>query len=111
MPHLGTPAATAYLTVTLAIDKTAAGSRTLVVEVADASGAPVTDTEVMISTRSLVMDHGTSANHALPIEPGRYMTDQVPMGMAGAWHAEVVVTRPGYEPVTVTFLVELEGPA
>ena len=111
LPHVGTSVATTCLTVTLTVDKMAAGPRTLVVEVVDPSGAPVTDAEVMIHTRSLVMDHGISTNPAIPTEPGRYEVEHVSMGMAGAWQAEVVVTRPGSKPVTVAFVVDLEGPA
>jgi len=111
LPHVGTPVATTCVTVTLTVDKMAAGPRTLVVEVVDPSGALVTDAEVMIHTRSLVMNHGISTNPAVPTEPGRYEVERVPMGMAGAWQAEVVVTRPGYEPVTAAFVVDLEGPA
>jgi hypothetical protein len=110
VPSLGTPVSQSCLTVTLTADTRAAGPRTLMVDVVDTSGAPVTDAEVLINTRSLVMDHGVSTNHAKPTEPGRYVIENVPMGMAGAWQAEVVITQPGQSPVTVLFVVELEGP-
>jgi hypothetical protein len=111
VPSLGTPVSQSCLTVTLSADTRAAGPRTLTVDVVDTSGAPVTDAEVVVNTRSLVMDHGVSTNQAQPTEPGHYVVENVPMGMAGAWQAEVVITQPGQAPVTVIFVVELEGPA
>jgi nitrogen fixation protein FixH len=111
LAHLGTPVSQACLTVTLTADKGAAGPRTLVVTIFDESGAPVTDAEVMIGTRHLEMDHGTSTAQAKLIEPGRYAVEQVPMGMSGEWEAEIVISRPGQTPITLIFVVELEGPA
>lgn len=107
----GTPVSISCLTVTLTLDNAAAGPRTITVEVVGQTGAPVTDAEVVLNTRSLVMDHGTSTNQASPTEPGHYVIQKVPMGMGGAWQAEIVITRPGQAPVTVIFTVELEGPA
>ena len=98
------------LTVTVTADKTRAGPRTLTVEVVGADGVPVDDAEVVIKSRHLEMDHGTSTDQARPTGRGRYMAEQVALGMTGLWHIEVVITRPGHEPVTVVFVVDLDGP-
>lgn len=107
----GIPVTESCLTVALTADKTTAGPRTLTVEVVGADGTPIGDAEVMTKTRHLEMDHGTSTYQARPTGRGRYVAEKVSLGMSGVWQVEVVVTRPGYEPVVVTFVVELEGPA
>jgi hypothetical protein len=109
--RLGTPVSQSCLTVTLTADKTAAGPRTLIVTVVDASGAPVTDAGVTINTRHIGMDHGTSTAQVLATGPGHYAVEQVSMGMAGEWEAEIVISRPGQAPVSLIFVVDLEGPA
>ena len=109
-PTLGTPVAAGCLTVTLRAGEPTAGPQTLTVEVRGPDGAPVADAEMNIRTRHLEMSHGTSTNEAMATSPGLYVAEQVAMGMGGTWQAEVVITRPGYEPVVATFLVRLEGP-
>lgn len=106
----GVPVTTSCLTVTVTADETRAGPRTLTVEVVDAEGTPVDDAEVVITSRHLEMDHGTSTDQAHPTDRGRYVAEQVALGMTGRWHLEVVITRPGHEPVTVVVVVDLEGP-
>lgn len=108
-PKLGTPTAGACLMVTLRADETMAGPRSLTVEVLDPDGAPVTDADVIIRTRHLEMDHGTSTTQAVATGPGLYVAERVAMGMGGTWQAEIVITRPGYEPVVVTYVIALEG--
>jgi hypothetical protein len=110
-PGLGTPVALPCLTVTLEADATLAGPIELTATLIDDGGMPVTGATVVILTRHLDMDHGTSVNETVEADPGIYTVEQVPMGMGGTWQADVVITRAGYETVTVTFLVDLEGPA
>ena len=109
-PMLGTPVAAACLTVTLRAGEPKAGPQDLTVEVRGPDGAPVTDAGVVILTRHLEMNHGTSTNEAVATGPGVYVAKRVAMGMGGTWQAEVVITRPGYEPVVAVFVVRLEGP-
>jgi hypothetical protein len=110
-PGLGTPVALPCLTVTLEADATLAGPIQLTATLIDGADMPVTGATVVILTRHLGMDHGTSVNETVEADSGIYTVEQVPMGMGGTWQADVVITRPGYETVTVTFLVDLEGPA
>lgn len=108
--QLGTPVTQACLTVMLQADSTNAGPRTLTVEVTAADGTPISEAEVIITTRHLEMDHGTSEHHARETEPGRYVAEDIAMGMSGTWEAVVMVTRPAQEPVTAHFELVLEGP-
>jgi hypothetical protein len=107
---LGTPVVAACLTVTLRAGEPKAGPQDLTVEVRDPNGAPVSDAGVVILTRHLEMNHGTSTNEAVATGPGVYVAKRVAMGMGGTWQAEVVITRPGYEPVVAVFVIRLEGP-
>lgn len=109
-PTLGTPVAASCLTVILRAGEPKAGPQDLTVEVRGPDGAPVTDAVVVIRTRHLEMDHGTSTNEAAATGPGIYIAERVSMGMGGTWQAEVEITRPGYEPVVATFILRLEGP-
>lgn len=105
----GTPVTVSCLTVTLSLDKMVAGPRTISIEIVSPSSAPIIDADVVLNTRSLVMDHGISTNQAKLTEPGLYVVEKVPMGMAGEWQAEVVIARPGQQPIVVIFVVDLEG--
>lgn len=103
----GTPVTASCLTVTLTAESSRAGPGTLTVEVLDADGAPVEDADVVILTRHIEMDHGTSTTEAVPSGPGTWLAENVPLGMGGKWEAQVVITRPGAEPVAVTFAIKL----
>ena len=107
----GTPVARAGLSVALLTETTKARPNDLTVIVLDEACAPVTDATVTIRTRSLAMDHGVRTSEALPAGPGRYVADQVPMGMAGDWQAEVSVARLGRAAVVFVFIVTLQGPS
>lgn len=107
---LDTPVEVDGLTVVLTSDDAAAGPRDLTVIVTDATGEPVTDATVSISTSSLEMDHGVSTSETEMIEPGRYLADHVSMGMGGDWKVEVSIERPDTEAVVVAFIVTLDGP-
>lgn len=103
----GTPVTASCLTVTLTAESSRAGPGTLTVEVLDADGTPVEDAEVVILTRHIEMDHGISTTDAVPSGPGTWLAENVPLGMGGKWEAQVVITRPGTEPVAVTFAIDL----
>jgi hypothetical protein len=108
----GTPVARDGLTVTLISAKSVAGPNALSIIVVDEAGEPVTDATVTVNTRSLVMDHGVSTAVAVAgDEPGRYEVERVAMGMGGDWEAEVIVERPGEEPVSFLFVITMEGPS
>lgn len=103
----GTPVVASCLTVTLTAESSRAGPGTLTVEVLDADGTLVEDADVVILTRHIEMDHGTSTTEAVPSGPGTWLAENVPLGMGGKWEAQVVITRPGAEPVAVTFALNL----
>ena len=106
----GTPVAAAGLTITLAARQTKAGPVDLVIEVRDEGGRGVDDADVSILTRHLEMDHGTGTDRAPRAGRGRYVAEEVAMGVGGRWQTEVVVERPGQPPISVLFVVELTGP-
>jgi hypothetical protein len=110
-PALGTPVDVPCLTVTLEADAALSGPIQLTASLVDDNGRPVTGATVVILTRHLEMDHGTSVNETVEADPGMYTVERVPMGMGGMWQADVLITRPGFETVTATFLIDLEGPA
>lgn len=107
---LETPAIQADLSVTVFADRGAAGPVDLTVEVTDAAGHPVTDATVTIETEHLEMNHGVSINETVLVDPGRYLAENVAMGMGGTWQATIIVERPGQDQVVFTVLVRLEGP-
>jgi hypothetical protein len=106
----GTPVAGGGLTITLGARQTEAGPVDLVVKVRDEGGRPVDDADVSIVTTHLEMDHGSEPDRAAGAGGGRYVAEEVAMGMGGRWQAEVVVERPGQPPVSVRFVVDLAGP-
>ena len=107
---LDTPVSVGDLTVVLTIDGATAGPRDLTIIVTDAIGAPITDAIVSLSISSLEMDHGVSTRETEMIEPGRYRSERVPMGMGGGWRVEITITRPTGDPVIVPFVITLDGP-
>ncbi len=106
----GTPVAHAGLRVTLLTESDKARPNDLTVVVVDDACRPVTGATVTIRTRSLEMDHGVRTTTAEEVEPGRYLAERVPMGMAGDWEAEVTVERAGADAAVFVFVVTLEGP-
>ncbi len=106
---VGTPRVEAGLSVTLRADELEAGPVDLTVEVEDAAGRPVTGATVRIETQHLEMNHGVSTDEAAAEVPGRFVAERVGMGMGGTWQADVTIERPDEPPVTVTFLLVLEG--
>jgi len=107
---LGTPVTASCLTVTLTAESTRAGPGTLTVNVRDAGGAPVSDADVVINTRHIGMDHGTSISETVASGPGTYVAERVSLGMGGAWEVQIVIARPGSEDVVVIFVIDLVGP-
>jgi hypothetical protein len=53
------------------------------------------------------MDMGSSVVPAAAIAPGRYLTEDVPMGMFGEWRIIVTVERPGQESTTIPYIIEI----
>lgn len=104
---VGTPSGSSCLAVTLSSDGIRAGPRTLTVELTEHQGAPVRDARVVLYTRHLEMDHGTSTAEAIGVGPGRYVAEDVSMGMAGHWEIVVEVVKPGLERTTAIFVIEL----
>jgi copper resistance protein C len=104
----GTPAAVAGMTVTLTVDNTSAGPRTLTVTLADGSGAPISDATVEYSAQSLDMNMGIAQGSATMTGPGQY-SGTVNMGMGGNWQVDVSVTRSGQPEVVIHYAVVLTG--
>jgi len=108
--NLGSSIAVEDLTVTLDAGGTKAGPVDLVVTLVDGGGNPVTDAQVTVRARHLEMDHGEFPKITQPDGAGDYAVDDVGMGMGGAWRVAVDVVRPGQDPVTAFFRVDLTGP-
>lgn len=106
---VGTPVMDSCLSLNLTLDGTKAGPRTLTVEITDHRGNPLNDARVLLYTRHVEMDHGTSTNEASAAGEGRFVAEDVSMGMAGVWEVAVEVVQLGEEPTTFTFVVELDG--
>jgi hypothetical protein len=109
-PGIGTPVAVEGLQVNLHTDADYAGPVTLTVDVSAKDGAPVEGALVVVTTRSLEMNMGEFPHRADETDPGRYVADQVGMGMGGDWEIEVDVTVPGHPTAVAFFTVSLEGP-
>ncbi len=107
--HLGTPVAESDLLVMLFSSRELAGPNDLTVVILNEWCDPVTDATVTVRTRSLEMDHGVRTTLAEPSGEGRYMAADVPMGMAGAWEAEVTVSRSEQKEIVVAFVMTLKG--
>jgi methionine-rich copper-binding protein CopC len=106
---LGSPIAVEDMMVTLEAGSTKAGPIDLNVTIADGSGNPVTDAQVSVRARHLEMDHGEFPQLAESNGEGGYVAADVGMGMGGSWRVAVDVVRPGHDPVTAFFLVDLTG--
>jgi hypothetical protein len=106
---LGTPVAVAGLNVNLHTDEVLAGPIDLTIDVTDSSGAPVKGAKVVVSTRSVEMDMGEYPHRADEISPGRYVADQVGMGMGGDWRVRVDISVSGQPTAVAFFLVTLKG--
>lgn len=107
---VGTPVITSCLQVTLQADSTEAGPVTLTVAVVDPTSGPVGDAHVTIESRHTTMDHGTSTYDATPTARGVYVVEAAALGMGGAWEVRVTIIRPGQEPITVLYRVDMVGP-
>jgi hypothetical protein len=107
---MGIPLAIDGLVINLTSDKDQAGPITLNIDVHDQDGAPVTGATVTLTASSLEMDMGANPHEAVEKEPGRYVAEQVPMGMGGSWRVEIDVHSPDGTSVVAYFKVELEGP-
>jgi hypothetical protein len=107
---LGTPVAVAGLNVNLHTDADLAGPIDLTIDVSDSGGAPVKGAKVVVTTRSMEMNMGEYPHRADEISPGRYVADQVGMGMGGDWEVEVDINVPGQPTAVALFLVTLKGP-
>ena len=81
--------------ISLAIAPGGVGPNEVVVSLADRRGDPIVDaTEVSVRLTYLEADLGEEAASAVGAGDGTYRIDEVPIGIAGPWQAEVVVRRP-----------------
>ncbi len=108
--HLGRAVVVNGMSIDLQTSTTRARPNDLTVRLADDAGVRIADAQVTVRARHLEMDHGETPQVAAPVEPGRYVAEQVKMGMTGEWRIAVDVILPNRPPVTVFFLVDLEGP-
>jgi hypothetical protein len=105
-----TPIAISGLTINLTADSDRAGPVTLTVDIQEQAGKPVTGASVTVTARSLEMDMGANPHDASETNPGRYVAENVAMGMGGDWLVEVAIEVPGQPIVTIYFRVPLSGP-
>lgn len=103
---VGTPIGNRDLRITLLTSDDEAGPLDPRILVTDAADSPVGDAMVMITIRHLEMNMGEWSYEALATEPGVSVAEDI--GMGGRWRIEVNVTRAGYPPVVVVFIVNLQ---
>jgi hypothetical protein len=106
----GIPLAISGLTINLTADRSRAGPVTLTVDIQEQAGTPVTSASVTVTARSLEMDMGATPHDASETKPGRYVAENVAMGMGGDWLVEIAIEVPGQPTVIVYFRVPLSGP-
>ncbi len=81
--------------ISLAVAPGGVGPNEVVVSLADRRGDPIADaTDVSVRLTYLEADLGEEAASAVNGADGTYRIDEVPIGIAGPWQAEVVVRRP-----------------
>ena len=82
-------------TVSLAIAPGGVGPNEVVVSLEDRRGGPIVDAiDVSVRLTYLEADLGEEAVSAVGAGDGTYRIEEVPIGIAGPWQAEVVVRRP-----------------
>jgi YtkA-like len=106
----GTPIAISGMTINLTADSNRVGPVTLTVDFQEQAGTPVPAASVTVTARSLEMDMGATPHDADETNPGRYVAENVGMGMGGDWLVEVAIEVPGQPIVIVYFRVPLSGP-
>jgi methionine-rich copper-binding protein CopC len=106
---LGEPLTVGDVTIDLEAGGTDAGPIDLTVMLTDATGAPITEALVSVRARHLDMDHGEFPKVSTPDGAGAYVAKEVGMGMGGSWRVAVDVIRPGADPITAFFLIDLTG--
>lgn len=106
---VGTPVAAEGLHVVLTLSSDQAAPQDIVVVIRDDQGHPVDDANVILINRHLEMNMGDFVRELVHDRDGRYLGDQVGMGMGGRWQTEIQVTRPGRQPVTFIFAETLQG--
>jgi methionine-rich copper-binding protein CopC len=97
------------MTIALSAASSKAGPIDLTARLTDETGDPIADAQVWVRARHLEMDHGEFPSLMALSEPGTYVAEQVGMGMGGDWRVAVDVIRPGADPVTAFFGIDLEG--
>ena len=81
--------------ISLAVAPGGVGPNEVVVSLADRRGGPIVDaTDVSVRLTYLEADLGEEAGSAVSAGDGTYRIDEVFIGIAGPWQAEVVVRRP-----------------
>ena len=81
--------------ISLTIAPGGVGPNEVVVSLKDRLGGPIVDaTDVSVRLTYLEADLGEEAGAAVGAGDGTYRIDEVPIGIAGPWQAEVVVRRP-----------------
>lgn len=86
-------------TVQLSLDGTGFGQRTATVEIADASGQPVSAADVVIAPVMEEMGMAAPEVIAQPLAPGRYQAQGELFSMIGRWRLNVHVRSDGAEEI------------
>jgi copper transport protein len=82
-------------TMALKVEPSTVGSNRLTVQLEDRLGAPIANaTDVRVRVKYLDADLGEDTASAVATGDGNYVLEGVPLSIAGAWQAELLVTRP-----------------
>jgi copper transport protein len=103
----GTPVAGDGISVTLLTEPVSAGATDVTVVIAAVDGQPLPDARVVVVIMMPGMGSGREETQAVPDDPGRYVAEGVPLGMAGEWHLAVRVSPKGKSTQIFTFAVEV----
>ena len=98
-------------TMSFTVEPATVGSNKLTVRLEDRLGTPISNaTGVRLRVKYLDSDLGEDTASAAPVGGGVYVLDGVPLSIAGAWQAELLVNRPDAFDARAAFRFAVSGP-
>jgi hypothetical protein len=92
--------------VQMTLDRAALGDRTIMFEINDLGGSPISDAEVIVAPVMRDMGMASPEMSATMVAPGRYEVKGRPFSMLGIWEFDVRIDVNGNEQVA-TFKFEV----
>jgi hypothetical protein len=110
LPGSGTPVQGDGMRVTLAARPEGPGPTEIAVEIADDDGMPFAGARVAVLSQMPAMaSMRPTETPAAETEPGRYVANDVPLGMAGDWRVSVRISPKGASTRVVSFTISVPG--